>query len=71
MSNNAALSGGLQFIGLADIFQILGSNKGTGKLTLTGPNELPVGLIYFVNGNPVNAINGSRYGIEAINSIIK
>ncbi len=69
MRKNIALSGDLQFISLADIFQILGGNNSTGTLRLTGPNERPAGIIYFVNGNPVNAMNGSLYGIEAINTM--
>ena len=59
MSNNIALSGDLQFIGLADIFQILGSSNRSGTLRLTGPDGLSAGIIYFVDGNPINANNGA------------
>jgi hypothetical protein len=69
MSKNIALSGDLQFISLADIFQILGGSNRSGTLRLTGPDEMSTGIIYFVDGNPINAMNGSLYGIEAINKM--
>ena len=69
MSKNIALSGDLQFISLADIFQILGGSNRSGTLKLTGPDGLSAGIIYFADGNPINAMNGSLYGIEAINKM--
>lgn len=69
MSRKVTFSGGLNFISLADIFQILEGNSRTGTLKLTGPDGFSKGLIYFVNGNPKNAINGSLFGIEAINKM--
>ena len=69
MKNKVLLSGGLRFINLADLFQILGGNKSTGTLKIKGPGRLPVGLIYFVDGNPVNAVNGSLSGIDAVNRL--
>lgn len=60
------LEGELNFIGLADVFQILGGNSSTGVLQLTSPyNEIPA-EVYFKNGNPVNATYGSLDGLEAI-----
>ncbi len=69
MSKNIALSGDLQFISLADIFQILGGSNRSGTLKLMRPDGLSAGVIYFVDGNPINAMNGSVYGIEAINKM--
>jgi hypothetical protein len=69
MSKNIALSGDLQFISLADIFQILGGSNRSGTLKLTRPDGLSAGVIYFIDGNPINAMNGSLYGIEAINKM--
>jgi hypothetical protein len=69
MTSKVVLSGGLKFVGLADIFQILGGNNSTGTLKLKGPHYLPVGYIYFVNGSPVNAVNGILHGIDAINAM--
>jgi len=69
MSKNIALSGDLQFVSLADIFQIIGGSNRSGTLKLSGPDGLSAGVIYFVDGNPINAMNGSVYGIEAINKM--
>ena len=69
MSKNIALSGDLQFISLADVFQILGGSNRSGTLKLTRLNGLSEGLIYFADGNPINAIVGPVYGIDAINKM--
>ena len=69
MYGNADLSGNLAFISLADIFQLLGSNNSTGVLQLTSQYAPSNGLVYFVDGNPVNAKNGDLKGIEAINTL--
>ena len=66
MSNHIALSGDLKFISLADIFQMLESGNRSGTLRLKGPFGTPEGIIYFVDGNPINANDGSRFGIDAI-----
>jgi len=66
MTRNTVFSGGLKFFSLADIFQILGGNNSTGTLKLISPCHMPVGYVYFVNGSPVNAVNGIKYGTEAI-----
>lgn len=60
------LEGRLAFMGLADVFQILGGNQSTGVLQLTTPYSDKSGYVYFVNGSPVNATFGSLAGIEAI-----
>lgn len=62
----AALAGELSFLGLADVFQVLGGNNGTGTLRITSKYAPGTGLIYFSNGNPVNATIGSLRGIDAI-----
>lgn len=66
MPGKAVLSGGLSFIGLADLFQILGGNNSTGTLRLTNSYVQGSGVIYFVEGNPINASLGSLTGLEAI-----
>ena len=66
MSNHIALSGDLKFISLADLFQMLESSNRSGTLKLKGPLRAIEGVIYFVDGNPVNANDGSRFGIDAI-----
>jgi CRP-like cAMP-binding protein len=66
MAGKVALSGALSFVSLADLFQILGGNNCTGILRLVSQYVPNPGLIYFVNGNPVNASSGSLQGIDAI-----
>jgi hypothetical protein len=66
MGDKRALAGSLGFISLADIFQILGSNNGTGVLQMTTQYLPHPGMIYFTNGNPVNAGCGPLSGIDAI-----
>jgi CRP-like cAMP-binding protein len=63
------LSGGLGFIGLADLFQILGGNNSTGTLHLKNQYAAGPGVIYFVDGNPVNAASGSLHGLDAIRAL--
>jgi len=66
MSAKAALAGSLSFISLADIFQILGGNSSTGVMRITSQHAPDPGLIYFVNGDPINARSGPLSGLDAI-----
>jgi hypothetical protein len=66
MSAKAALAGSLSFISLADIFQILGGNSSTGVMRITSQHAPDPGLIYFVNGDPINATSGPLSGLDAI-----
>ncbi|UCF58148.1 MAG: DUF4388 domain-containing protein, partial [Deltaproteobacteria bacterium] len=59
MPDKAVLAGTLSFIGLGDLFQILGGNNSTGVLRIKSQYVSNLGIIYFVNGNPVNASSGS------------
>ena len=65
MTSKSVLTGSLRFIGLADIFQILGGNSSTGVLHITSPHAPNPGLIYFLNGNPV-----SLYDVQEIHPSI-
>ncbi len=66
MDNRVVLSGSLEFIGLADIFQILGGNNVSGTLRMTSKHAPGPGIIHFVNGNPVNAGTGALKGLKAV-----
>ena len=68
-SEESVLAGKLSFVSLADCFQILGGNNSTGTLQLTNPNIPAPGVIYFVDGNPVDATSGSLTGLDAIYSL--
>jgi CRP-like cAMP-binding protein len=69
MPEKTTLTGNLAFIALADVFQILGGNSSTGVLRIKSQYTPNPGLIYFVNGDPVNASSGSLQGIEAIHTL--
>ncbi len=66
MNIRIELSGSLAFISLPDIFQILGSNNATGILKLTSKYTPHAGIIYFLNGNPINTVHGSLNGANAL-----
>jgi len=66
MKKKVLLSGSLRFVGLSDLFQMLGGNRTTGTLRVKGPEHCPLGLIHFIDGNPVNAVNGTLCGIDAV-----
>ena len=66
MNGKSVLKGDLSFLTLPDILQILGENNKTGTLSITSTYAPKAGLIFFVNGKPVNAIAGKQSGLEAI-----
>jgi CRP-like cAMP-binding protein len=63
------LCGNLSFLNLADLIQLIGTNGATGILRIVGHYSQHTGLIYFENGNPINAESGSLTGIDALNSL--
>lgn len=69
MGQNADLKGDLGFLNLAEVLQLLGSNGSTGELRLLSRYVSRPAKIYFVEGNPVNASNGSLEGREALYSL--
>jgi CRP-like cAMP-binding protein len=66
MTDNIVFSGSLLFLSLADVFQLLGGNNCTGKLTLRSKYSTDMGFIYFVGGHPVNAYCGTLKGLKAV-----
>lgn len=69
MSDNIVLNGSLDFLELADIFQILGGNNSTGVLNISRKYVPYNGIIYFLKGNPINSTCGSLNGIKSINTL--
>jgi len=63
------LAGNMDFLSLGDILQLLGSNSSTGILRIRSKYAQKPGLIYFVNGNPVNASAGPLTGLDAVNAL--
>lgn len=66
MRDRSPFAGELSFIGLAEIFQILGGNGSSGVLNIRSPYADSPGVIYFEGGNPINAAFGALYGIDAV-----
>jgi len=60
-----AIEGKLEFLSLGDILQLLSGIDAIGLLRLKSKYSHDVGIIYFIDGNPVNAISGDLSGIEA------
>jgi len=69
MAKKAVFTGSLEFLGLPDLLQFLGTNGSTGVLRLTNPFSLETGLVFLQKGKPVNASNGSLDGLEALYSL--
>ena len=66
MNKNTALEGSLNFLSLGDIMQLLGSNGSSGILRIHSPHMPEPGIIYFENGNPVNASDGTLAGLDGL-----
>ncbi len=66
MTDNIVFSGSLLFLSLADVFQLLGGNNCTGRLSLRSNYSADTAVVYFVGGNPVNAYCGNVKGLEAV-----
>ena len=69
MAKQAVFTGSLDFLGLPDLLQFLGTNGSTGVLRLTNPFSNETGLVFLKKGKPVNASNGSLDGLEALYSL--
>ena len=69
MSGKVVLTGWLKFTSLADLFQIIGGNHSTGTLRISSRYTPDPGIIYFIEGNPVNASDGNLRGLEAVYSL--
>lgn len=69
MSYKAVLTGGLAFISLADIIQLLGENNSTGILRLTSKYAPKPGYIYFKEGEIVNASTADLTGLNAVHAL--
>ncbi|MBW1721710.1 MAG: DUF4388 domain-containing protein [Deltaproteobacteria bacterium] len=66
MDGKSLFRGNLNFLGLADVFQILGGNNATGILCITSPYVEAPASVDFLNGNPVNATLGPLKGLDAV-----
>ena len=69
MNNTVVLHGNLNFLTLADLLQLLGSNGSSGTLQLTTQYSPEPGFIYIEKGNPIHAVASNLTGIDAIYSL--
>jgi CRP-like cAMP-binding protein len=69
MAIKAVLSGNLNFLNLAELLQLLGSNNSTGVLRITNRYATQPGVVFFAKGNPVHALNDKLSGIDAVFSL--
>jgi CRP-like cAMP-binding protein len=69
MSGKVVLTGGLKFTSLADLFQIIGGNNSTGTLRISSQYTPDPGIVYFEEGNPINAKDGNLRGLDAVYSL--
>jgi CRP-like cAMP-binding protein len=60
------LTGDLKYLGLGDILQLIGANGSTGVLKLSCRFVPHPALLYFQDGNPVDARCGDLSGLDAL-----
>lgn len=63
---NIVFSGKLEFLNLAELIQLIGNNGSTGILEIRHSAASALGVIYFLNGNPVDAHAGKARGLPAV-----
>jgi periplasmic protein TonB len=66
MTDRKLFSGSLRRVSLADVFQLLGGNSFTGILNLRSQFSEYMGIIYFMEGNPINGYFGDLKGLDAV-----
>jgi len=69
MAGNPAFAGNLSFLNLGELMQLLGTNGGTGTLYISSIYASQPGVIYIDKGNPIDAANGAKTGLDALFSL--
>ena len=69
MAGSISFAGKLSFLNLGELMQLLGTTGGTGSLHITSLYASQPGVIYIQNGNPIDAVNGSKTGSDALFSL--
>jgi CRP-like cAMP-binding protein len=69
MNNTVSLSGSLNFLNLGELLNLLGTNGSSGVLHVKSNHSPETGLVYLDKGNPINAVNGSLIGLDAVFSL--
>ncbi len=66
MSDDVAFAGNLSFLNLGELLQLLGTTGSSGTVSIHNAHAAQPGFIYIDKGNPINAANGSKTGIDAL-----
>ena len=69
MAGNVAFAGNLSFLNLGELMQLLGTTDCTGTLLISSSYASQQGVIYVEKGNPINAANGAKTGLDALFSL--
>ena len=69
MPGNVAFAGNLNFLNLGELMQLLGTTDCTGTLYINSTYASQPGVIYVEKGNPINATNGTKTGLDALYSL--
>ena len=69
MSGSVVIAGKLSFLNLGELLQLLGTTSGSGVVQISSEFASQPGLIYIDKGNPINAANGAKTGIDALFSL--
>jgi CRP-like cAMP-binding protein len=66
MSGDVSFAGKLSFLNLGELLQLLGTTGSSGVVTIHNSHVAQPGIIYIDKGNPIEADNGSKTGLEAL-----
>ena len=69
MAGVVAFAGRLDFLNLGELLQLLGTTSDSGIVQISSSFASQPGIIYIDKGNPVNAANGTKSGIDALFSL--
>jgi len=69
MAGVVVFAGKLDFLNLGELLQLLGTTSGSGIVQISSSFASQPGIIYIDKGNPINAANGSKSGIDALFSL--
>lgn len=63
---NIVFSGKVEYLNIVELIQLIGNNGSTGILEIRHNAAPAPGIIYFLNGNPVDAHTGNSNGLQAL-----
>lgn len=66
MSETPSITGNLEFLTLADLLQLFGTNGNSGVLKLKSPYADLPGMVYLSEGNLFDAADGYKSGLDAM-----